>query len=165
VRSSALVAIAACGGAPPPTQSIQNTGCPDTHTGDVVRALSEPVALDIVVLDLLSWGTSCTTHPQRVVRVGIDRKPWCSVTIDCTTTIQAPPRAFPCTGPPVAPGARTLGVEIDGLPASLMLRTMSLPAFDRARDGTFVFGAHVDVWANETQILIDPPTANPTLMM
>jgi hypothetical protein len=63
------------------------------------------------------------------------------------------------------PGARTLDVQIDGLPASDMIRTMSLPAFDRSRDGSFVFGAQVEVWVSETQIIIDPPTASPAMMM
>ena len=161
MRSSVLL-VAACAGSPPP---VLHSSCPDPGGGDVVRALSEPVALEVAVLDELAWGASCAGHPQRVVRVGVDRKPWCSVTIPCTTTIQAPPRSFACKGPPVAPGARTLEVEIDGIPAVDMLRTMSLPAFDRGRDGSFVFGAHVSVWVSETQILIDPPTAVPTMTM
>jgi hypothetical protein len=157
------VAIAACAGAPPVV--VSNAGCPDASGGEVARALSQPVALEVVVLDELAWGGSCAAHPQRVVRVGVDRKPWCSVTIPCTTTIQAPPRAFACQGPPVAPGARTLEVEIDGVPAADMLRTMSLPAFDRARDGSLMFGAQVSVWVSEAQILIDPPMVTRGLMM
>ena len=65
MKSSALVVIAACGASPPPPP---HAACPDATSGDVVRALSEPVSLDITVLDDFVW-SACDKQPERVVRM------------------------------------------------------------------------------------------------
>jgi hypothetical protein len=119
--------------------------------------LAVPVDLAISVHDVLESRASCDGTTPEVVRVQIDRKPWCQVSIPCTTTIHAPPPSFDCGGAPVEAGAHVVGVELAGHPATLMLRTMSVPAFEKV-GGQFMLGAYVSVWVASDRIIIDPPT-------
>jgi hypothetical protein len=78
--------------------------------------------------------------------------------------MRAPPEAYACEGAKLDAGEHLVGVEIADKPASLMLRTMSLPAFDKEGSGVS-FGAHVRVWVHEDLIIIDPPTVSSRPML
>jgi hypothetical protein len=158
--SIALLGTVACA---TPAPVAPSNHCPGHD--DLASLLAQPVDLDLRVHDDFGWDPSCKSPPEHVVRVTIDNAPWCEVRIPCTTTIQAPAPTFPCTGKPLKAGARHIGVELDARPATEMLRTMSLPAFDYTRDGSVFVGAHVSVWVDDKTILIDPPTASEQLMM
>jgi hypothetical protein len=162
LRGPGLLVIAAvsCGGGGAHTATHEPCAT-STAGAELVRALSEPVTLELLVMNGLLWEGSCDGKAPRVVRVGIDRKPWCEVAVTCSRVISA---AFACKGPPIAAGAHVVQVELADAPSSLMLRTMSLPAFDKTKDGHFVFGAHVAVWVRDQGILIDPPTATAEAM-
>jgi hypothetical protein len=126
--------------------------------------LRQPVELDLLVLAAFRPPLTCAGTAARAVRASLDDKPWCEVSVPCTTTISAPPRSFACTGPAVVAGQHRLGVEISGEPSSLVVRTLSFPAIDRTSDGSFILGAHVRVWADDDTIDIDPPTAMRQMM-
>jgi hypothetical protein len=131
--------------------------CPPAKFGPVERMLAEPVELQLAIVDGFAPVTSCDGKGAGVILVKVDQKAWCEVSIECTTTIRAPPRSFACDGPSVEAGAHDLGVEVVGRPASLTRRTLSLPAFEKAQGG-LVVGAHVQVWVSDERIVIDPPT-------
>jgi hypothetical protein len=159
-RAIALLVAGGCGG---PQAPVPAKPCP-AHD-DLAKLLAQPVELELRIVERFNWAASCAAIPQHVVRVRVDNQPWCETTIQCDKALRAPPRSFACAGKPIAAGARTLGVELDDQPESLMQITVSLPAFDYAQDGSVFLGAHVKVRVDEQTIRIDPPTVLPQKMM
>jgi hypothetical protein len=153
-------AFGALGACAVPQRAREVSPCPDEPT----RVLAAPVQLGVSVGDMLTWPApweehACDGIAPRVVRIAIDKVPWCEVSIPCSVEVREPPRTFACRGAPIPAGARFVTAALVGT-ATEAGEQYSLPAFDRYGSGgrCWMFGAHIMVWVYDDHIRIAPPT-------